>query len=333
MGRSARPRPILVTGSHRSGSTWVGRMLSASREVGYVSEPFHVRHPRGLFGAETPYWYTYVTRDNERLFRPYLEQTLAFRYGFARELGSLPQTWLELWRNANGSGGSPGREPPLPAPGRRMLREASEFLRYRLRGARPLLKDPMALFSAEWIAASFDAQVVVLVRHPAAFYTSLKRLDWRFPFSHLASQPLLLRDHLGEYRDQILEYARSDQPLVDQAALLWKVLYSTVLRYRAAHPDWLVCRHEDISADPVAAFRMLYERLGLTFTPEAESVVRSHSSASNPAEAAPMDDSSIARDSRSNAWGWKSRLTQAEVEHLRARVEDVSSHFYAEADW
>ena len=34
--------PILVTGAHRSGTTWVGRMLCASGEAHYVSEPFNV---------------------------------------------------------------------------------------------------------------------------------------------------------------------------------------------------------------------------------------------------------------------------------------------------
>ena len=33
--------PILVTGSHKAGTTWVGEMLAASRRVGYISEPFN----------------------------------------------------------------------------------------------------------------------------------------------------------------------------------------------------------------------------------------------------------------------------------------------------
>ena len=31
--------PILVTGSHRSGSTWVGKMLSVAPHVAYIHEP------------------------------------------------------------------------------------------------------------------------------------------------------------------------------------------------------------------------------------------------------------------------------------------------------
>ena len=34
-------KPILITGCHRSGSTWVGKMLSLPVRVIYVSEPFN----------------------------------------------------------------------------------------------------------------------------------------------------------------------------------------------------------------------------------------------------------------------------------------------------
>ena len=38
---SRRARPILVTGSHRSGSTWVGKMIASHPRVAYVEEPFN----------------------------------------------------------------------------------------------------------------------------------------------------------------------------------------------------------------------------------------------------------------------------------------------------
>ncbi len=31
--------PILVTGTHRSGTTWVGKMLAAGPSTAYISEP------------------------------------------------------------------------------------------------------------------------------------------------------------------------------------------------------------------------------------------------------------------------------------------------------
>ena len=51
--------------------------------------------------------------------------------------------------------------------------------------------------------------------------------------------------------------------------MLWNMIYGTVRRYQEDHPDWIFLRHEDISMDPAAHFRDLFEQLDLAFTPEA----------------------------------------------------------------
>jgi hypothetical protein len=75
-----RRRPVLVTGAHRSGTTWVGRMLDLSPGVGYINEPFNPHHAPGICACRFPLWFQYVNRENEHLFRPHLSATLAFRY-------------------------------------------------------------------------------------------------------------------------------------------------------------------------------------------------------------------------------------------------------------
>ena len=58
------------------------------------------------------------------------------------------------------------------------------FLKYQpqywlppLRGGRLVIKDPISALSSDWLARNFALEVVVLVRHPAAFAASLKRLN------------------------------------------------------------------------------------------------------------------------------------------------------------
>ena len=53
-------KPILVTGAHRSGTTWVGKMLALAPGVGYVHEPFNPRFSAGRFDR----YFTVVTREN-----------------------------------------------------------------------------------------------------------------------------------------------------------------------------------------------------------------------------------------------------------------------------
>ena len=56
--------PILVTGAHRSGTTWVGKMLAADADTAYISEPMNVLHRPGVFRAPVKYWYTFINHEN-----------------------------------------------------------------------------------------------------------------------------------------------------------------------------------------------------------------------------------------------------------------------------
>lgn len=56
-------------------------------------------------------------------------------------------------------------------------------------GKRALLKDPFAVFSVPWFAKKLNCQIVITVRHPAAFASSLQRLGWNFDFKDLLDHP------------------------------------------------------------------------------------------------------------------------------------------------
>ena len=158
---TANKRPILVTGAHRSGTTWVGKMLAASGEAAYISEPLNRWHRPGKLRAAAKYWYTYIDEVNEGEFLPAFKETLAFEYHAWAEIKSLRSI----------------------KDGLRMLRDWRIFIQGKLFDKRALLKDPFAVFSAPWFAQKLDCQVVITVRHPAAVASSLKRLNWSFDFS------------------------------------------------------------------------------------------------------------------------------------------------------
>jgi hypothetical protein len=173
--------------------------------------------------------------------------------------------------------------------------------------------------------------VVVVVRHPAAFASSIVRLGWRHPFADFLAQPRLMDAHLRPFEPEIRRFAEREQPLLDQAILLWRVLHHVMRTYRDREPAWSFVRHEDLSRDPDGGFAALYGRLALAFDDRARHVVARHSDPSNPAEAAQAQD--VALDSRANVSAWKRRLDAAEVERVRAGTADVWPAFYTEADW
>src|SRR5262249_60046560 len=72
---ATRHKPILVTGSHRSGSTWVGKMIACHPRVVYLSEPLH----RERLPCPSKHWFHHITAADEAQFPAYLRQPLAFR--------------------------------------------------------------------------------------------------------------------------------------------------------------------------------------------------------------------------------------------------------------
>ena len=81
--------PILVTGAHRTGTTWVGKMLAAGPQVAYISEPLNVQHRPGVLRAPVEKWYTLICEENETEYLPAFRELLGFRYGLWREIRSL----------------------------------------------------------------------------------------------------------------------------------------------------------------------------------------------------------------------------------------------------
>jgi len=308
---SALRGAILVTGLHRSGTTWVGRMLAAGGGVAYVGEPLNALHRPGVFAASINHWYTYIRPENERDFVAAFKKTLALDYGFIAELKSLRSLKDFL----------------------RMLRDSFAFVKGKLKGDRVLLKDPFALFSLEWFAHRLNCTVVVLMRHPAAFVSSLKRLGWQVDFTSLLEQPLLMRDWLEPFRDRMIEMQGRRDDLVGQASLLWRMATYVVSEIQRGHPEFLVVRHEDLSRQPLSEFETLYARLALNFSPRAKERIAGATARRNPAEGSLRAVYATNLDSAANVEIWKTRLEPSEVARIREITGDVASLYYSEEDW
>lgn len=300
-------RPILVTGSHRSGTTWVGRMLCRSREAGYIHEPFNPARFPGWSGGRIPYWFLYVTEENEPYYEHLVEDILDFRYPLRWNLGGL-------------------RGPKQLA---RFATDLASGTRERLRHRRPLVKDPIALFSAPWLHRRFDAVVVVMIRHPAAFAGSIKRLDWRFRFRGWLAQERLLRDRLGAYEEEMRRLSAGEPDIVDQAILQWNAMHSVIHSYRAEHPGWMFVRHEDLAADPSEGFRRIYDHAGLRWDEKVVQEVLAHSNKEVAAELPRWRHGSVKRNSSAATITWQTRLTSEEKERIRDGTAEVAGLFYS----
>lgn len=304
-------RPILLTGAHRSGTTWAGKMIAGSPQVAYISEPLNVLHRPGVMRQPVNYWYTYICEANEAEFISPFEETLGFQYHFLAEIRSL-RTTKDLLR---------------------MGRDWSSFMVARMRKQRPLLKDPFAVFSIPWFITRFNAHLVVLVRHPAAMASSLKRLGWHFDFSDLTSQPLLMQHYLEPFRSDLSQIQGHPEDIIAQSSLLWKMIYHTVQEYQREFPEIILVRHEDLSKSPVQEFANLYKQLSIEFTPQTEDFIIRSSSEGNPPELSIQDVHSVHLDSAANIKNWVKRLTEQEIDRVRELTTGAWEAFYSSEEW
>lgn len=285
-------------------------MLCASREAGYVHEPFNPKRSPGWFPEPLPYWFMYLTEENARPYERALDDLVAWRY---------PARSLARARSARGL----AQQGP----------EIARSLVYRLQGRRTLLKDPMALFSAEWLARRFDMDVVVMIRNPVAFVGSIVKLNWGFDYErNWLAQDLLMRDLLGPWADSFRDY-QGEVDLVGEGIVMWNAMYDVVRGYRERHPDWHFVNYDDLAEDPLAGFRDLYERLGLRWDERARAEVERSTSESNVKEVPAWRRRTINRDSRAAKRTWTQRLSPEEVERVRRGVTAVAASFYADEDW
>jgi hypothetical protein len=303
-------KPVVVTGCHRSGSTWIGNVLANSPSVSYIHEPFNGMCSPGKCNVIFPYTYMHISEENQGDFYTALSDTFHFRYNIGAELSTV-RSLRDFAR---------------------LTRDSTIFLKNKTLGIAPLLKDPMAVLSAEWLANCFEVNILISVRHPAAFVSSCKQLNWSFNFDNFLNQPLLMKKYFAPFESEIIDYAKYDHPLIDKLILVWKLIYWVVADYRSHHPEWIILRYEDICHDPLNQFQTIFKAFDLEFTPNVQSFIQD-STTYQQFKGVFQEIHSVKRDSQKYSDIWKKRLSETEIDYIRNRVEDVSKLFYTDADW
>lgn len=303
-------RPIVVTGSHRAGTTWVGRTLAASPRVFYCHEPFNPNMDKGVeyHRLGVPYWYMYIGRHNEARWGPRVDRIMrpGLRLGaLKRSVGSVRS--MRAWAG-----------------------EATRSFSHRRSGAAPLIKDPFALFCAPWLEERYKARVIVMIRHPAAFVASLLRKSWTFDFNNFLAQPELMKDHLAPLREEIHRRAAEPGDIVDQGILLWRAIYESAGRMGRSHPSWRILRHEDLARDAERSFVELYEWCGL---PVDEAVLEEIRKNCNAPEEGGAGQEWWRRDSASTIRTWEATLDKDQLRRIRDSLQEPALPWYDPHAW
>lgn len=270
---------ILVSGSHRSGSTWLGQMLNLGSDAAYLHEPFNIGLDR-IKEQNCPLIHTfqYVKNTNIEL-ETYLDRVDS---KLTKKKGTQEANTL-------------------------------------------IIKDPIAMMSGKWFEDTYNSKVIMLIRHPAAFVASLKIKSWYFDFNNFRRQESLMDDVLFPFRNKIEYYCKRPQDIINQGILLWNIIYYRIRLYELSHPNWFFLRHEDLSLDPLAELKRLYTNLELEYTDDIAREIKK--------AVQPSIKTEFKRDSKSNIFTWKDRLSGEEIELIRKETKEISDLYYSETDW
>lgn len=241
---------IFVTGAPRSGTTFVGKVLSLPISVDYIHEPFNP--DCGMPGIDQRY--LYIPEHSES--SPYdqdLNNLTNYRFhlktGFFRN-----DSWKrKMIKRFVGSRG----------PFHLRLAKLNPF------HTAAVLKDPIACLLTGYLAKRAKMLPILLVRHPVGFVASVKRLNWEIDLSSLTSQNELLDDYFS-----VDELTPSDvNNNIEKAAILWRALNKVILTQAGQHPDWKVLKHEDLASSPLETFRSLFDYASLEWSAKVENYI------------------------------------------------------------
>lgn len=296
---------IFVTGAPRSGTTFVGSMLSAPCGVDYIHEPFNP--DCGLPSIDQRY--LYLRDDDPRLSRYLPDIEALFEYQAKLRTAYYPRDSF-LKRTVKSVAGSRG---PF----------YYRLARLNLLRRAAVIKDPIGCFLGALLQERFGVRPVLLIRHPVTFVASVMRLGWNMTPAPLLDQEELMEDYLAN--DESGLRSVGDDPIV-AAAWIWRSLNTVLLEQARHRPGWIIVRHEDLSNAPVEQFRNLYSQLDLPWSNRVERRVSRSTGAGNVVEA---DDGRVQQFRRDSKQLHALRIAMLEPEDRR-RVFEITGQVAGE---
>lgn len=297
-------RPIIVTGCPRSGTTFVGKVIGQSPEVFYIYEPFNDEAPHHL---SLPERFIALDSENGAAHRAAIDELMA--------LGRPVTRWGKALRGAVECRAG---EPDLAG------RLAARALAYRResfgKAKRVCIKDPLAFFAAEWLADTYDSQVVVMLRHPGGVISSYLALDWPSEMRAIAGCDIPIADR--ELAREVADFRPDDHSALDGLLLQWRLFTRATLELKQRRPNWIFLVHDRLCLEPERYMRDVFARLDLSFSDEIAGRLRRDTTASAPAAGEHVQHRH-SRDSRALVEEWRERLDPAVADRIMRETGEL----------
>lgn len=240
---SAFDSPVLVAGPPRTATSWTAKVLSCGGLIRYAREPVFQGKPQGYDPSLDNVFLE--AADEHAVLNTIWSEALSFRT-------RLEKRWIY-----GESSALVRRIPVLPA--------------------RMLVKEVNASLSLEWLEKKFGFRIVVTLRHPCGFWVSALKLREighdTLSLNALLAQDRLMSSYFPEDGDWLGALAADDERLLAAYCMIVRVIE----QQKRQRPDWVVCLHEHMCANPEREFRRIFEALSLPFTAKAHRFIEASS--------------------------------------------------------
>ncbi len=225
---------IIVAGTGRSGTTWIGKIIQSASNCASVYEPLHPKYVPEAGSIA----YRYI--------RPGSKHTEAERFFKKVCYGGLRRPWTDQenpggWRKYH--------------------------FRGLLRGKR-VVKMIRANLMLGWLSETFGCPVVYVLRHPCAVALSWKNLGWVPRLDRYLEQVNLVGDYIGPYVDSI----RSAKNPMEKITAAWCIENMVPLDQMVSN-KWIVCTYEELYTNPAREVARILEFLGLKWNNSVDKAI------------------------------------------------------------
>jgi len=306
----AKHRWMMVTGAPRSGTSYFGDILALDPKVNSIIEPFNP--DAGMPDVTQRYMYGVSPGTMSELDRGTLEKLYKYDFKLKTVHSSRDKLAEKVFKTVLFGGNE------------------LALLKARFnRGAEySLIKDPIAVFLVEPLYRMRELDCFFLVRHPLSFVGSLKRLGWNFKVHPLSRN----RDLCAMYLPELVDVDPDTLSWTEHAAYIWLAIGRQLEHLKQAEIPIIPVFHEEISADPVAHYRRIYDHLGLEWTPKVSSRITETSTASGKAGAQSGVVHDFFRDASSIFDHSVAQLDPEQIDTIARITKPILDTWYSSAD-
>lgn len=306
---------LLVTGSPRSGTTVLGRMLAFSSDINYIWEPFNSK-----YWDRIPDYYPYIGDESDK-------EKITIYDNLINDVIHLKKLKPKISFSPEDS--------LIKRIAKKYGINRSTFLWYKSSQIKDLFlkpkllvcKDPIGIFLSEHLIKKFEFKVVAVIRHPVGVAISRKKLDWKFDFNWWRNQKDFYNGHFKQIDDLL---KRHPLDFIHEAAFHWLTCYSYIHEIKKKYPESVkIIRHEDLCENPIYEMEKIFKYLGLILNNRVIDKIQQITTGSQ-IEKSTLDLAKLEkRDGRNLVFKWKREISQKDLDITKEITEPISSNYYS----